>query len=83
MKTAEAIKAIMSSKEVNQSMLARRLQVTPTAINLRLARNFPTLEQLLETARTLDYEVVLVPAGSRKPDGSYTITDAKSTRTSP
>lgn len=74
MKFVEALTSIMQSKEVTKAELARRRGIKPQSVNtLFVDQKKVSLELASETARVLDYRVVLMPCGKKLPAGSFEI----------
>lgn len=65
MKVTEALREIMEEKSIRPIDLAKRLNMTKQATNNRLKHKNLSVNVLIDLARQMDYEVALVPNGSR------------------
>lgn len=73
MTALEALKEIMSGKEVKQATLAKRLNITSATLCERLKQKNVSVKVLHSMLRVLDYKIVLVPADERMKDEWYEV----------
>lgn len=73
MKTIEAIKAVMNMQGVRNADLARRMDMSPSAVSMKLRQKDLTAGALAEIMRNVDYKVVLVPSRARIPEGGIEV----------
>lgn len=74
-KSNEAIKAILKSKQMSKTALGRLLGHSPQVIHNRLERKTMEASSIIEMANALDYKVVIMPKASKLPKGGYEITN--------
>lgn len=73
MKTSEALKQIMKSRDIGTNTLASRLGKKANVISERLGQDNISIQKLNEMLRVLDYKVVLIPRNARTPEGGYEV----------
>ena len=74
----EAGRAMCKSSGMTMSHVSARLGSGPSRFSQMLKRNNPSLPTLLRVCDALGYEVWLSPVGTRLPDGSLVIDEARS-----
>ena len=73
----EAGRAICKRMGMPLSHVSERLGSGPSQFSSMLKRNNPSLPTLLRVCDALGYEVWLSPVGTRLPDGSFVIDEAR------
>ena len=86
MKTNEAIREIMKTKNITIGAMARaisdargkdengnKIEVLPRLVTDRLAQKNISIANLIELLKPLDYKIVLVPRGKSEREGEYEI----------
>ena len=86
MKTSDAVREIMKTKNITVGAMARaiadtrgkdkdgnKVEVLPRLITDRLAQKNISIANLSELLKTLDYKIVLVPRSKSERDGEYEI----------
>lgn len=76
MRAREIVKAIMDKFGITNAVMASRLNISQAALwdrlNNKKVKDIP-VSTLSEMLRALDYKVVIVPRGSRVPEGGYEV----------
>ncbi len=74
MKAKEAVKEIMSQKEIGPSVLASRMGKSPRLVSdlLNKMENI-SIDKLNEMLRALDYKIMIVPRSRTKKSGEYEV----------
>ena len=70
---SEAVREVMKEQGVGVTRVANRLNKSPRLVSERLRQESLTTPKLNELLRALDYKIVVIPKGSRVPDGGYEI----------
>lgn len=73
MKTGEAVREIMKSKEVGVNALAARIDKTPRLVSERLNQENISIAKLREMLIALDYKVVIVPRNAKLPENGFEV----------
>lgn len=73
MKTGEAVREIMKSKEVGVNALAGRLDKTPRLVSERLNQKNISIAKLREMLIALDYKIVIVPRNAKIPENGFEV----------
>lgn len=73
MKTGEAVREIMKSKEVGVNALAARIDKTPRLVSERLNQENISIAKLREMLIALDYKVVIVPRNTKLPENGFEV----------
>lgn len=73
MKTTDAIREIMKEQGMTLGRMANTLDVPVRLISDRLRMDNISILKLKELLRVLDYKILIVPRGTRTPDGGYEI----------
>lgn len=73
MKTGEAVREIMKSKEVGVNALAGRLDKTPRLVSERLNQENISIAKLREMLIALDYKIVIVPRNAKLPENGFEV----------
>lgn len=73
MKTGEAVRKIMKSKEVGVNALAARIDKTPRLVSERLNQENISIAKLREMLIALDYKVVIVPRNTKLPENGFEV----------
>lgn len=73
MKTSEVVREIMKEQGVGVTQLANRLDRKQSATSQLIAQENISIKKLKELLRVLDYDIVIVPKGSRLPQKSYEV----------
>lgn len=73
MKTSEAVREVMKTKQVGVSQIADRIGKSPRLVCERLGQENISITKLQEMLRVLDYKIVIIPRESRIPDGGYEV----------
>ena len=76
MRAREIVKVIMDTFGITNAAMASRLKISQAALwdrlNNKKVKDIP-VSTLSEMLRALDYKVVIVPRGSRVPEGGYEV----------
>lgn len=73
MKTGEAVRKVMTNKNIGVNQMAGRIDKTPRLVSERLSQENISVAKLREMLCVLDYKVVILPRESRIPDGGIEI----------
>lgn len=73
MKTGEAVREIMKSKEVGVNALAARIDKTPRLVSERLNQENISIAKLREMLIALDYKVAIVPRNAKLPENGFEV----------
>lgn len=76
MRAREIVKVIMDTVGITNAAMAYKLKISQAALwdrlNNKKVKDIP-VSTLSEMLRALDYKVVIVPRGSRVPEGGYEV----------
>lgn len=73
MTAMEAVKEVMKIKDVRPAVLADRLGIKSNVLSERFKQKNVSVSKLNEMLRLMDYKVVIVPRGTRLPDGGFEV----------
>ena len=75
MKTNEAVRSIMKSKDIGTNTLAAKVGKSPRLVSDRLSQENISIAKLTEILRVMDYKIVLVPRDTKlsAKDECYTV----------
>lgn len=73
MKATEAVRDIMKSQDIGLSKMADRMGKPARLVSDRLAQDNISIAKLNELLQVLDYKVLIVPRGAKKPTGAYEV----------
>lgn len=81
MKTGDAVRAVMKTKEIGVNQMAARLNKSPRLVSERLSQENISITKLQELLRVLDYKIVILPRTARLPEEAYELTVENTIRT--
>jgi hypothetical protein len=73
MTAMEAVKEVMKIKDVRPAVLADRLGIKSNVLSERFKQKNVSVSKLNEMLRLMDYKVVIVPRGTRLPEGGFEV----------
>lgn len=77
MEVSQALKEVMKESDISNAELARRCDQTPQATHARIKNGNPTIKGLSDLLKVMGWQVVIMPAGKRLPEGAIVVTGAK------
>ena len=73
MSWSETFKTILSNQNITQATLARRLDISKPALNMRFNQPGIRTTKLNEMLKAIDYKLVAVPAGKTLKENEYEV----------
>ena len=79
MNVKEIINKIIEEKGIQQSVIASRMGITPACLwsRLKSGNKDLTVNKALEVLRAMDFQIVVVPKGTRINSDWYVVDDTK------
>lgn len=74
---SDAVRQIISSRGYTQAEAAKLIGITSGGLSASFRKGNPTVDALYRYLKPMGYSIVLVPEGSKLPDGSYLLESNK------
>lgn len=83
MLATDAVKRIMEKQSVTHSMLKDRLGIKSNVLSQRFTQKNISVDKLHEMLQAMDYKIIVVPRGTRIPEGGIEITSTSTSTSTP
>lgn len=73
MKATEALKEVMTIREIKPSILCDRLSIKSNVLSERFKQKNISVEKLNDMLKVMDYKILIVPRDTRVPENGFEI----------